>query len=224
MESFHKFSEAAKEDEIIALLKNGEQIALISDAGTPGICDPGERLVARCIAENIPVTSIPGACALITALTISGFATAPFQFVGFFPKKESELAVLLDNISLYPGTTIAYVSPHQIENVIETITKRCPGQTLVIARELTKKFESLLRGTAEELLSEIQKTPLKGEVVLLIDRAPPPNEGYWQTMSEQEHVQWIETNLGLDRKDAIKMAAAERGIPKRELYKKLLSQ
>lgn len=222
LESFHRFSEASKEDEIVELLKKGNSIAMISDAGTPGICDPGERLVARCLQEGIPVTSIPGACALITALVCSGLATAPFQFVGFLPKKESELIAALDQISLYHGISICYVSPHQIENVIEAIASRAPTQHLVIARELTKKFEAFLRGPAAELLATIKQTPLKGEVVLLFDRSPLPQEAYWQTLSEQEHVLWIEKNLGLDKKEAIKMAAVERGLPKRELYKKLL--
>jgi 16S rRNA (cytidine1402-2'-O)-methyltransferase len=223
LESFHKFSEASKEDEIIRMLKEGRTIALISDAGTPGICDPGERLVARCIQEDIPVSSIPGACALVTALVCSGLPTAPFQFVGFLPKKESELIETLDRISLYPGTSLCYVSPHQIEEVVNCIAGRTPLQRLVIARELTKKFEEFQRGTAEELLLSIKETPIKGEVVLLFDRSPVPEGSYWTDMSEQEHVTWIETHLGIEKKEAIKQAAKERGLPKREFYKRLLS-
>jgi 16S rRNA (cytidine1402-2'-O)-methyltransferase len=222
LESFHKFSEASKEDEIVEMLKEGRTIALISDAGTPGICDPGERLVARCTAEQIPVSTIPGACALITALVCSGLPTAPFQFVGFLPKKESELIEALDQISLYPGTSLSYVSPHQIEDVIDRIAERSPDQQLVIARELTKKFEEFLRGKAKELSIAIKETPLKGEVVLLFDRAPIPEVSYWTEMSEQEHVTWIEQHLGIEKKEAIKQAAKERGLPKREFYKRLL--
>ena len=220
--SFHRFSEASKENEIIDHLKQGHSIALISDAGTPGICDPGERLVARCILENIPVYSVPGACAFITALICSGLPTAPFQFVGFLPKKLSELFQVLDQISLYKGTSACYVSPHEIDRVIETIATRTPTQHLVIARELTKKFESFLRGTAASLLSQIRETPLKGEVVLLFAQAPEPEDDYWKSMTELEHVTLLESRLGVDRKEAIKHAAAERGVPKRELYKKLL--
>ncbi len=220
--SFHRFSEASKEDEIIEDLKQGYPIALISDAGTPGICDPGERLVARCVKENLPVFSIPGACALVTALVCSGLPTAPFQFVGFLPKKQSEFLRMLDDISLYKGVSICYVSPHEINQVIETIVERSPLQFLVLARELTKKFEAFLRGTAAELLEMIEQTPIKGEVVLIFDKAPEPDNDYWKTLTEQEHVTLIQNRLGVDKKEAIKIAAVERGLPKRELYKKLL--
>jgi 16S rRNA (cytidine1402-2'-O)-methyltransferase len=223
LESYHRFSEASKEDEIIESLKAGQSIALISDAGTPGICDPGERLVSRCVSENISVISIPGACALITALVASGLPTSPFQFIGFLPKKESDLITSLEQISLYQGVTVCYVSPHQIDKTLSTIAKRSPTQNLIIARELTKKFEEFLRGSAQELLKRIQETPIKGEVVLLFDRPPLQKESYWQNLTEQEHVSWIEKNLGLQKKEAIKMAADERGLPKRELYRKLLS-
>lgn len=223
LESFHRFSEASKEDKIIEMLRQGHFIALISDAGTPAICDPGEKLVSRCISENIPVFSIPGPCALISALTASGLPTAPFQFIGFLPKKESELKKALEDISLYSGVTLCYVSPHQIDHVISTIANRTPSQKLVLARELTKKFEEFIRGSASEIYEKICITPIKGEVVLLFDRAPIIQEAYWQTLSEQEHVSAIMSNLGLSKKEAIKQAADERGIPKRELYKRLLA-
>ncbi len=223
-ESFHKFSEAAKEDTIITSLKEGKSIALISDAGTPGICDPGERLVSRAVSEGIVVVNIPGACALISALVCSGLPTSPFQFLGFLPKKESELLRFLDNIYCYQGTSLCYVSPHQIENVIEVIAKSHPNRPLVIARELTKKFEQFLRGSAKELLALIQQSPLKGEMVLLLPEFKTMGNHYWESLTESEHVKMIEDNLGFDRKEAIKWAANERGVPKKELYQKLILQ
>lgn len=223
LRSFHKFSEASKEEEIIQLLKGGHPISLISDAGTPGICDPGERLVSRCVKEGIPVVNIPGACALVSALVCSGLPTSPFQFIGFFPKKESDLINTLDQISSYKGTSLGYVSPHHIEKVIATVAERSPKQRLVIARELTKKFEDYLRGSAEELLLKLREAPIKGEIVLLFD-APTVLEGnYWNGFTEEEHVKWVESNLGLERKEAIKVAAKERGISKRDLYRQLLN-
>lgn len=167
LKSFHKFNEKAREDGVIKDLQQGKTIALISDAGTPGISDPGERLIQRCALENIPYTAIPGACSIIQALVSSGLATIPFQFIGFLPKKKGGLTTKLQTLLEYQGTNICFETTHRIHKVLAILQELAPDKTIVIARELTKKFEEILRGTPEFLLAHNQKKPLKGELVIL---------------------------------------------------------
>lgn len=218
LKSFHKFSEVAKEDFVIEDLKSGKQVALISDAGTPGISDPGALIVKRCAEENIPVTSIPGPCAAITALTCSGLDTNLFQFFGFLPKKTKELKSTLGSILDYSGTTICYESPFRLLEVLKTLVELSPNRPIVICRELTKKFEEIKRGTAEELITHFEAHPLKGEIVLLIG-GQVKQESDWENLTPQEHVAYLEKTYSLTRSEAIKMAANMRGTPKRDLYK-----
>lgn len=168
LKSYHKFNEAKMENIVIELLQAGKSIALISDAGTPGISDPGARLVKLCRERGLPVTSLPGPCAAITALTLSGLDTERFQFVGFLPKKKSELKAILQECCRYPGTTIAYESPHRLKNVLSLIQEMAPSKRVSVARELTKIYEELQTGTAAELLLRWQESEVKGEIVLLI--------------------------------------------------------
>jgi 16S rRNA (cytidine1402-2'-O)-methyltransferase len=217
LKSYHQFNEASREDDLIADLKQGLEIALISDAGTPGICDPGERLVKRCIQEAIPFTALPGPCAAILALTLSGQDTAQFQFVGFLPKKDSEFKTRLQEILRYPGTTICYESPHRIQETIQEIALVAKTRRLTIARELTKKFEERLIGTAEELALRLQEHPLKGEIVLLIEGEKEPEIDF-ERLTPAEHVKIMQETYGLSLKDAIKAVAAQRKLPKREVY------
>jgi 16S rRNA (cytidine1402-2'-O)-methyltransferase len=167
LKSFHKFSESKKQDQILEELHGGKQLALVSDAGTPGIADPGVGLVMACQSANIPVISIPGPCALISALSISGFPTHRFQFVGFLPKKSGQLKSLLEEIFSYPGTTVCYESPYRILKVLQAVHDLNPTRKIAIARELTKKFEEVLQGTAKELIDHFQKKPPKGEFVII---------------------------------------------------------
>ena len=168
LKSYHKFNETSREEDLIADLKNGLNIALISDAGTPGICDPGLQLVKRCREEGIAVTALPGACAAILALAPSGLSSERFQFVGFLPKKASELRASLQEILQYAGTTVCYESPHRIEETLQALDSLAGTRPLAIARELTKTFEEYLRGTASELLAHFKAHPPRGEIVLLI--------------------------------------------------------
>lgn len=223
LKSFHKFNETAKEKSVIEDLLNGSHIALVSDAGTPGISDPGERLIQECIEQNINIEVIPGPCALISALSLSGLTTTPFQFLGFLPKKKNALSLILSNALKYPGTSIFYESPFRLKEVLSLLHTLKEKAHIVVARELTKKFEEVVRGSPETLLHYFESNTLKGEIVLLI-KGEEVVDTAWEEMSYLEHVDFIEKTLNLSRKDAIKKAAEERGVPKREIYNFLIKE
>ncbi len=219
--SFHLFNESAREERVIQELQAGKQVALISDAGTPGIADPGERLIQRCIAEGITVVPIPGPCAAIAALIGSGLKTEPFQFVGFLPRQEGSLQKKLLEILRYPGTTICYESPRRLHKVLHQIQRQDPLRQLVVARELTKKFEEYERGTAEQLLQKWGEE-IKGEVILLISQDSRSQNEEWALLSPEVHVTWLMETYGISSREAIKMAAELRGVPKREIYQAVI--
>ncbi len=166
--SYHKFNEASREQKIVDDINSGKTIALITDAGTPGISDPGMRLVARCRSENLKVEAIPGPCAAVLAITCSGFSTERFQFWGFLPKTSGRLQKQLEEILLYPGTTICYETPHRLLKVLAVLHLLAPERQIAVGRELTKKFEEMVSGTPNELISHWKTRTLKGEIVLLI--------------------------------------------------------
>jgi 16S rRNA (cytidine1402-2'-O)-methyltransferase len=222
LKSFHKFNEAQQEGKILEDLQAGVNIALISDAGTPGISDPGTRLVKICRTQKIPVTSIPGPCAATIALSASGFDTSCFQFLGFLPRKAGELKGVLQNILMYSGTSICYESPNRVENAIKILIQLAPTRQIIVARELTKKFEEFIQGTPEELLNSHKKKPFRGELVLLIEGIQKNDLPDWLSLSPQEHVAFVEHNYSLTHQEAIKMAAEQRGVPKRNIYNALL--
>lgn len=217
LKSFHKFNEAKMETAVINLLKKGESIALVSDAGTPGISDPGARLVKLCRENNLAVTSIPGPCAAIAALTISGLDTGRFQFVGFLPKKKGELKQKLQECCSYPGTTIAYESPHRLKNVLKAIHEIAPSHPLAVGRELTKIYEEMRFGCAAELLKHWLENEVKGEIVLLI--APGEEKSAsWEELTIEEHFALVQRDKNLSKNEAIKAVAQQRKIPKRQVY------
>ncbi len=167
--SYFRFNEAKRSEEILERLKRGEKVALVTDAGTPGISDPGERVVNAAIAAGFRVESVPGPCALIAALTASGLPTDEFHFVGFLPVKSGQRRKKLEALrDSAPGTLIFYESPYRIEKFLGELNELFPDATVVLARELTKKFEELLRGTPAKLLEVTQKRSLKGEFVVLV--------------------------------------------------------
>jgi 16S rRNA (cytidine1402-2'-O)-methyltransferase len=218
LKSYHRFNESAKADSILNDLRAGKQIALISDAGTPGISDPGAALVKLCIDNQIHFTAIPGPCAAIQALSCSGFATDQFQFLGFLPRKQGELKLALQQILSYPGTTICYESPKRLLDVLELIQTIKPDCQLAVARELTKKFEEIIRGTATTLLEYWKNFHPKGEMVLLFAPSSSSTEQDWSHMSPEEHVHFIQETYQLTLKEAIKIVADLRGLHKRALY------
>ena len=166
--SYHHFNEARRAEEVVERLKQGQIVALVSDAGSPGISDPGERLVVAALARGIRVEPIPGACALVAALTASGLPTEEFHFVGFLPHKSGQRARRLEELSAVPGTLVLYESPFRIERLVGELAVAYPDRHVVLARELTKKFEEWLRGTPAELQAQWVARPRKGEFVVLV--------------------------------------------------------
>ncbi|MEE2947851.1 MAG: 16S rRNA (cytidine(1402)-2'-O)-methyltransferase [Verrucomicrobiota bacterium] len=169
--STHKFNEAKRSSEIVGLLQGGGTVALVSDAGSPGISDPGQRVVAAAIEAGCRVESVPGACALVAALTASGLATDEFHFVGFLPFKRGQRAKHLSKLLELPGTIAVYESPHRVVKLLGELEELAPDRPIVLARELTKKFEQIQRGLPGELLTEYVERKPKGEFVVLIGQA-----------------------------------------------------
>jgi 16S rRNA (cytidine1402-2'-O)-methyltransferase len=166
--SYFQFNEARRSEEIIGRLQRGEKVALVTDAGSPGISDPGERVVQAAIAAGLRVEPVPGPCALIAGLTASGLPTDEFHFIGFLPHKSGQRRNKLESLKAMPGTLVIYESPYRIEKLLSELNEVFPEQQIVLARELTKKFEEFVRGKAVELLARAQKRSLKGEFVVLV--------------------------------------------------------
>jgi len=168
MLSYFQFNEAKRSEEIIERLRRGEKVALVTDAGTPGISDPGERVVAAAIAAGFRVESVPGPCALVSALTASGLPTEEFHFVGFLAHKSGQRRNKLESLKTVSGTLVLYESPYRIEKLLGELCEVFPERNVVLARELSKKFEEFLRGKPAELLEVAKKRSLKGEFVVLV--------------------------------------------------------
>jgi 16S rRNA (cytidine1402-2'-O)-methyltransferase len=166
--SYFQFNEARRSEEIIERLRRGEKIALVTDAGSPGISDPGERVVKAAIAAGFRVEAIPGACALVAGLTASGLPTDEFHFVGFLPHKSGQRRNKLESLKTIEGTMVFYESPYRIEKLLGELNEVFPEREVVLARELTKKFEEFLRGQPAALLEIAAKRSLKGEFVVLV--------------------------------------------------------
>jgi 16S rRNA (cytidine1402-2'-O)-methyltransferase len=166
--SYFQFNEAKRSEEILERLARGETVALVTDAGSPGISDPGERVVRAARAAGLRVEAVPGACALVAALTASGLPADEFHFIGFLPHKSGQRRKQLEALKEFTGTLVLYESPYRIEKVLGELNEVFPGRTVVLARELTKKFEEFLRGTAAELLEAARQRAWKGEFVVLV--------------------------------------------------------
>jgi 16S rRNA (cytidine1402-2'-O)-methyltransferase len=166
--SYFQFNEAQRSEEIIERLQRGESVALVTDAGSPGISDPGERVVRAARAAGLRVESVPGPCALVAALTASGLATGEFHFIGFLPHKSGQRRKQLETLREVTGTLVLYESPYRVEKLLAELSEIYPGRPVVLARELTKKFEEFLHGTATDLLTQVKKRSLKGEFVVLV--------------------------------------------------------
>jgi len=169
--SYFQFNEARRSEEIVERLKRGEKIALVTDAGSPGISDPGERVVRAAIAAGLRVEPVPGACALVAGLTASGMETGEFHFVGFLPHKSGQRRNQLEQLRPIPGTLVLYESPYRIEKLLHELNDIYPEREVALGRELTKKFEEFLRGKPPALLQHFQKRAVKGEFVVLIAAA-----------------------------------------------------
>jgi 16S rRNA (cytidine1402-2'-O)-methyltransferase len=166
--SYFQFNEARRSEEILERLRRGEKVALVTDAGSPGISDPGERVVRAAIIAGLRVEPVPGPCALIAGLTASGLETNEFHFIGFLPHKSGQRRTQLEALKQYAGTLVFYESPYRVEKLLSELNDIFPERAVVLARELTKKFEEFLRGTPAELMALVKKRALKGEFVVLV--------------------------------------------------------
>ena len=217
--SYHRHNEEQRKEMIIDKLKNGENIAIVSDAGTPGICDPGEVLIYECIKENIKVVPIPGACAMINALIASGISTKEFTFLGFLPLNKKLRKEKLEYIKNETKTVIIYEAPHKLKSTLEDLKEILEKRKVVIARELTKIHEEFIRGTIDEILEKADS--LKGEIVLIIEGNKESNhhdnKNKFIEMSLEKHYEYYEKQ-GFSKKEIIKKIAKDRGLAKNEVY------
>lgn len=173
--SCHKFNERKRTDEILQRLKSGQTVALVTDAGTPGISDPGQRIVRAVLDAGLTVVPIPGPCALIAAISASGLPTDEFHFLGFLPHKPGKRLRMLHQLSTLPGTLILYESPYRLTRLIEELAQLCPDRQIVVAREITKKFEEFIRGTPNTILEHFRANPPRGEFVVMLGPATAPH-------------------------------------------------
>lgn len=217
--SYHRHNEEEKSDDLISKLKEGKNIALVSDAGTPGICDPGEAVIHKSIEEGIEVIPIPGACAFVNALICSGLNTDTFLFLGFLPLNKKNRKHKLQEIQQSHQTTIIYEAPHKLQATLKDLQEVIGERKVVIARELTKIHEEFIRGNIEEIIEKTKKA--KGEMIILIEGAQETTlaetQGAFQNLSLEEHYSYYEKQ-GLDKKEIVKKMAKDRGVPKNEIY------
>lgn len=207
--SFHMFNEKEREAKVVELLQEGKRMALISDAGTPGVCDPGANLIRKCREAAIPIEVVPGPCAAIAALSLFG-SEERFQFIGFLEKKgKGQLIEML----YYPGLTICYETPHHLMKTLEWMHEVAPGKKIFIARELTKLHEETLEGTAEELITHFQKRKILGEYVLIIPGFENPFDKEPAALIAD-----LQERFDVSAKEALVAAAKLLNRPKRELY------
>lgn len=215
--SYHEHNEAKRSTELVERLTAGECIALVSDAGTPLVSDPGYRLVCAAIEAGITVVPVPGVSAALAALSASGLPTDEFRFCGFLPQKSGPRRRFLEQITAEPATLIVYESPHRILNSLQDIAEILNDRRIVLAREITKLHEEFLRGTAHEILDTLQSRPsIKGEITLVIAKAE-------KGVAEGDPVAEVLSlqAAGVDRMEAIKSVARQFGLGKRELYQRL---
>ena len=221
--SYHEHNEVTRSAELVLRMEEGARIALVSDAGTPGVSDPGHRLVSLCLRHHVRVIPIPGASAAIAALVASGLPTDEFLFVGFLPSRTGARRKALERLSGEPRTLVIYEAPHRLAITLSDALDVLGRRPAVIARELTKIHEEFLRGDLAELLLRNSQQPARGEITLLI--GADADEGAHPVITQPLHarVEQIIREQSVDRKAALKLAARERGLSKREAYKQLLS-
>ena len=218
--SYHRHNEDFKSDFLIKKLEEGTNIALVSDAGTPGICDPGEEIIKKCIENNIKVIPIPGACAMINALIASGITTKEFTFLGFLPLNKKLRKEKMEEIKKETKTIILYEAPHKLEATLNDLKDIIQNRKIVLARELTKIHEEFIRGDIDEILKNVKD--IKGEFVLIIEGAKrEEKENELNCLSLEDHYKYYEKQ-GLDKKEIIKQIAKDRKVNKNEIYKKFV--
>lgn len=226
MTSYHEYNKVEKADQIISWMQAGKNIALITDAGTPAISDPGEVLVKKCIEAGIPVTSLPGCCACITALTLSGLSTRRFCFEGFLPVDKKEKKFVLEELQKETRTIILYEAPHHLKRTLSELYGMLGERRITLCRELTKRFETVFPTTLNGAIKFYEENEPKGEYVLVIEgldrnRIEKDRQKEWEKLSVNEHMKFYEEQ-GIDHKEAMKKVAADRGVSKRDIYQALL--
>lgn len=222
MTSYHEYNKVEKAHQLIAKMQEGQDIALITDAGTPAISDPGEVLVAMCHEAGIQVTSLPGPAACITALTLSGLNTRRFCFEGFLPADKKEKALVLGDLKEESRTMILYEAPHHLVKTLQELYETLGNRRITLCRELTKKFETVLPTTLEEALAKYEAEEPRGEYVLVLEGksfSQKKEEAIktWEEMTIEEHMAYYEAQ-GMDNKSAMKQVAKDRGVGKGEIY------
>ena len=228
MTSYHEYNKIEKGKKLTALLLEGKNIALITDAGTPGISDPGEELVKMCHEAGITVTAVPGAAACVTALTISGLPTRRFAFEAFLPSDKKERRDVLEELKDETRTIVIYEAPHRLLRTLEELLEALGDRQVSVCRELTKKHETVYRSTLEEACAYYKPQEPRGECVLVIrgksrEELRRQSQKKWEEMSLEEHMAYY-TDQGVERKEAMKKVAKDRGVSKREIYQALLQR
>ncbi len=216
--SYHEHNKVTKGEVLLEKLKEGKNIALVTDAGMPGISDPGEDIIKLCIEENIEIVALPGPTAFVLALVISGLSTESFVFEGFLPSKGKERKERLNRLKKETRTIILYEAPHRIISLLKDLLENLGNRKISISRELTKIYEETFRGTILEALEKFQRQKPKGEFVLVVEGADNIDEKSFEHISIKEHIRMY-MEQGLSKKDSIKKVAKERNIPKQQVYR-----
>ncbi len=219
MISYHEHNKMMRQDQIIEMLKEGQMLALVSDAGMPGISDPGYEVINAAISADLTVVVLPGANAALSALVASGLPTDHFYFYGFLPRKKKDRDHAINVLKSIDTTVILYESPHRIKETIEYLAEQLGDRKVSIAREITKRYEEYIRGNLQEIADWLSEHPIKGECCIVVEGKKEENSSQWWTnLTLKEHVEKI---MELDRntsKEAIKQVAKERNLSKREVY------
>lgn len=226
MTSYHEFNKYDKAKQLVEMMKEGKNIAIITDAGTPGISDPGEEVVRQCFEAGIQVTSLPGPAACITALTMSGQKTRRFCFEAFLPKDKKEKVAVLEELKNETRTIIIYEAPHRLARTLKELRETLGNRQLTLCRELTKKYEEADKTTIDQAIEKYNEKEPRGEYVLVIEgksqeEIQEENKQKWESMTIEEHMEYY-ISQGNDKKSAMKLVAKDRGISKRDIYNQLI--
>lgn len=225
--SYHKHNEQAKSEEIISRLKEGNNIAIVTDAGTPGISDPGAVIASKCIEENINFDVLPGATAITTALVYSGLDTTRFLFRGFIPRETKDRKILIEEVRDVKESIIFYESPHRLLSTLSLLSETLGNRKIAVCRELTKLHEEIIRGDILEVIEHFKEKGIKGEFVLVVqgkqkEEIEEEKKKEWENITIEEHIIKIIED-GITKKEAIKIVAKERGLAKSDVYKHSLN-
>ncbi len=226
MTSYHEFNKYDKAKQLVEMMKEGKNIAIITDAGTPGISDPGEEVVRQCFKAGIQVTSLPGPVACITALTMSGQKTRRFCFEAFLPKDKKEKVAVLEELKNETRTIIIYEAPHRLARTLKELREKLGNRQLTLCRELTKKYEEADKTTIDQAIEKYNEKEPRGEYVLVIEgksqeEIQEENKQKWESMTIEEHMEYY-ISQGNDKKSAMKLVAKDRGVSKRDIYNQLI--